>query len=297
MLNIINWDNFICERNSYNKLTTNLSKIILRIINDNIGKLILHKNISIKNEINSSDNIFFSNDIINIKISNRNYGNMNPISITFKENEIIGLVINLETILTPSELISKKISSNNTIIDTIEHECLHVMERYLTYMNNSNFAISWKMGESLHQMNEKYKDCDVWEEVSHMIYLSLPHEMRAKLQQLNSSLERNQINGIENSIDFIKNTNIYKEVEFLSNIKPNLVLKKLKSDSNYTNIIKDFSVMFLENENKNYEKNFTDYMNKIVIKNKKLIDKLLRVSYNFENYEHQDRDIDYNQYI
>ena len=68
MLNIINWDNFICERNSYNKLATNLSNVILNVINNNIGKLILYKNISIKNSIILSDDINFSDDIINIKI-------------------------------------------------------------------------------------------------------------------------------------------------------------------------------------------------------------------------------------
>jgi len=297
MLNIINWDNFICERNSYNKLTTNLSKVILNVINYNIGKLILYKNISIKNSIILSDDIKFSDDIINIKISNRNYGNMNPNSIIFKENEIIGLIINLEIILTQSELTSKKISNTNIIIDTIEHECLHIMERYLTYMNNSDFSNSWKMGERLYQMNEKYKKSKIWSDISHIIYLSMPHEIRARLQQLNSSLERNNVNGIENSIDFIKNTKIYKDIESLSNINSKLVLKELKNDSNYNDIIKDFSIIFLNNTKIDYEKNFIDYLNIITKKNKKLIEKLLKISYNFENCEYPDIDIDYSKYM
>ena len=282
------------EKFGYNKLAGELSNIIINRINDNFGKLLLNKNISIKSSIGKTGDILFNNDIINIKINNRTYGNMNPGGIIFSNKSIDNLVINLEVELSSNEFLSKKLSMDNELVNTIEHESLHIIERYLTFINGGEFSKSWEMGEKLQQLSNKYNS-DIWEEISYFIYLSLPHEMRARLQQLNSDIKSKGLSGITNVDNYIKTTKIYKDVEFLSKINTQKVIDKLKMDKNHINIIEDFSNIFLENNNNNIEKNFIDYIKNIKMKNEKLLEKLHKVSYNFENIN-IDMNINYNKY-
>lgn len=290
MLVISNYDNFILEKYGYNIIASNLSDRIISIVNDNFGKLLINKKIQIKNSIGNISNIKFINDTINIKLSERSYGNMNPTSLIIDGKNIYNLILNLELKLSETELRLKRLTDNK-ITDVISHECLHIIELFLTKDNDRDFTKSWEMGEKLHNLKNKYINDENWQNISYFIYLSLPHELRGRLQQLN-----NEIKGLDGDIiKYIKNTKIFKDIEFLSNVDENILLSKIKSDSNYKNIIKDFSEYFL-NSGGDYERNFLKYIKKIKIKNKKYLHKILKSSYNVFNFGTIDNDINYNEY-
>jgi len=296
MIIIRNYDDMLLERYGYNNIAKEISNKIIDLINYNLGKLILNKSITLNSSLGKISEIDFIEDIINIKLSNRTYGNVNPKSTINESDSIYNMTINLELILSPIELKAKRLIHND-IIHTVEHESLHIIEGYLTNLNNKSFAKSWDMGSELQDLQNKYKLDDNWQEISHFIYLSLPHEMRARLQQLNSKIKMMGLRGIYYVQGYIKRTKIFKDVEFLSEIDEIVTLNKLKKDKNYNDIIKDFSLLFLKNSGIDYENNFKDYFKTIKFKNKKILSKLLKTSYNFESYGHEDIIIDYSKYI
>ena len=275
-----------------------LSLIILAVINNNLGKLILNKSISIDSPFSRSTEIKFVEDKLNIKLSNRTYGNMNPEYIFINGSTVKNVILNLEIELSPIELSSKIITIDNKIFKIIRHEILHIVEMYLTKKNEQNLSFSWEMGKRLQFLQNKYEKSKNWQDISYFIYLSLPHEIRSKVEELNALIESNRLKGILNVYDFIKTTKTYKDVEFLSTVDENIVLHKLKNDTQYQNIIKDFCEYFLKSKS-DYEIEFLNYFKSIKKKNKKLIKKLLRSSYNFENYinfDNSDRIIKYSDY-
>jgi hypothetical protein len=290
-MNIKNFDNFIFESYGSNQIVRELTNDILNKINHDLGKLILNRGLSIS--IDNHKEVIFINSLINIRLSNRTYGNMNPKSIILTDNDISNLIINIELELSPSEIISKHLH-NNKVKNVISHELLHVMELFLTKRNKKDISKSWEYGEKLNNINKKYNSKN-WNDISYLIYLSLPHEMRSKVEELNREIENNGVSGISNTKNFIKTTKIYKDVEFISNINTQNVLNKLKNDENYIYILKEFSKDFLEKETNNYEREFINYFGYIKKKNKKLLEKLLRSSYNFENLGY-DQDINYDDY-
>jgi len=108
------------------------------------------------------------------------------------------------------------------------------------------------------------------------------------------------ISGILNVENFIKTTDTYKNIDFLSKIDVNSILNKLKKDPDYLNIIKDFNLIFLENSKNNlneYENEFIDYFIKLKQKYLKLLDKLIRVSYRYESIGYLEQDINYDEYL
>jgi hypothetical protein len=295
MLLIQNYDTIIFERYGQNKLTSFISDEIIKIINQNIGQLILNGSITLKSVIPKIKGITFTDDIINISISNRFYGNINPSTMIIKDNNINNLVLNLELILTPIEIQSRRLIDNN-IESTIEHELLHTIEKYLTIIDGNKLSNSFSMDEQLKKLDKLYKNSQNWLDISYLIYLSFPHEIRARIQQLNKDIENKHIKGIPNVINYIKTTKIYKDLNFLTNIDEYIILKKLKNDKDYKDILENFSKNVLNNNNINYEKNFTDYIKKIKQKNKKMLDKLERTSYNFENINN-DKVIKYKEFL
>lgn len=295
MLLIQNYDTIIFERYGQNKLTSFISDEIIKIINQNIGQLILNGSITLKSVIPKTKGITFTDDIIKITLSNRFYGNINPLSMIIKDNNIRNLVLNLELILTPIEMQSRRLIDNN-IESTIEHELLHTIEKYLTISDGNKLSNSFSMDEKLKEIDKLYNNSQNWLDISYLIYLSFPHEIRARIQQLNKDIESKHINGISNVINYIKTTKIYKDLKFLTNIDEHIILKKLKKDKDYKDILENFSKNVLNNENINYEKNFTDYIKKIKQKNKKMLDKLERTSYNFENINN-DKVIKYKDFL
>jgi hypothetical protein len=295
MLLIQNYDTIIFERYGYNKITKEISDEIIKLIDQNIGRLILNGSISLKSLIPTSCGISFINDEINIKLTNRFYGNINLNSLIINNNSIKNLVLNLELELSPSEISARKLIDNN-ISGTIEHELLHTIEKYLTISDGRNIANSFSMDAELKKIDKKYTNSQNWQDISYLIYLSFPHEIRSRIQQLNREIENTHIRGIENINSYIKNTKIYQDLDFLTKINPIKILNNLKNDKYYKDILKDFSIYVLKNNNINYENNFFDYIKKMKQKNKKMIDKLERTSYNFENIN-QDKILKYKYFL
>ena len=295
MLLIQNYDTIIFERYGYNKITKEISDEIIKLIDQNIGRLILNGSISLKSLIPTTCGINFINDEINIKLTNRFYGNVNLNSLIINNNSIKNLVLNLELKLSSSEISARKLIDNN-ISGTIEHELLHTIEKYLTISDGRNIANSFSMDAELKKIDKKYTNSKNWQDISYLIYLSFPHEIRSRIQQLNREIENTHIRGVKNVNSFIKNTKIYQDLNFLSKIDPIKILTNLKNDKDYKDILKDFSIYVLKNNNINYEKNFFDYIKKMKQKNKKMVDKLERTSYNFENNNY-DKILNYKDFL
>lgn len=295
MLLIQNYDTIIFERYGYNKITKEISDEIIKLIDQNIGRLILNGSISLKSLIPTTCGINFINDEINIKLTNRFYGNVNLNSLIINNNSIKNLVLNLELKLSYSEISARKLIDNN-ISGTIEHELLHTIEKYLTISDGRNIANSFSMDAELKKIDKKYTNSKNWQDISYLIYLSFPHEIRSRIQQLNREIENTHIRGVKNVNSFIKNTKIYQDLNFLSKIDPIKILTNLKNDKDYKDILKDFSIYVLKNNNINYEKNFFDYIKKMKQKNKKMVDKLERTSYNFENNNY-DKILNYKDFL
>lgn len=273
----------IFENYGSNKLVENLTSYIFNLINREFGKLLLNKSLKLSNSLSSYDKIEFVNDLININISNKNYANINVDSLKI-DKSIYNMVINIEFIPTNSEILSKSISKKNKLFDNISHEIFHVIEMYLTKQNENKISKSWEYGRNLQKLKDKYID---FEDISYFIYLSLPHEIRARIQQLNSDIANKKLKGIKYTQDYIKTTKIYNDIIFLSKIDTNVILYKLKKSNDYVNIISDFNNHFLENnitDIDRQEKEFIKYFNSLKKRNKETIDKLLKTAYNFEGY-------------
>ena len=303
MIFINNYNDFIFESYGENKLVDKLSNLLFKIINDNLGKLILNKELSFSSclgsiEYNTQNDtpefIHFINDKINIKLSDRTYGSINVSTIDIQGEYVLNMDMNLEIQISKSEFNSKSIYKSNKLINTINHEFLHVIELFLTKKNERKISKSWEKGENLQKLIKKYPFSKNWQDVSYLIYLSLPHEMRSKLQEFNSLLKN--IDKKVDMIEFIKNTKTYKDTEFLSKINEHNIINKLKLDKDYDNIIKDINNILFDKDS-NYEKNILGYFKSMKVKNTKLLDKLLKSYNNVINYTMEEKDINYNDYL
>jgi hypothetical protein len=283
---------FIFESYGSNELVRQLTSFIYNIIDDNLGKLILNKKLIISDSLKDFKNIHITNDSLILKLSNRTHGNVNISKLIINEDNIENLIITLEIDLSDSERISKRLI-NNKIVNTINHEFQHIIEQYLTLNNNKKLSKSWEYDVNLKKLDDKYKDYKEWQDVSYLIYLSLPHEMRARISSIYEYINLHQIKDIDNIINYIKNNKYYKDADFISQISIQKIIEKLKSNNNYDNLIIDFNNIFLQNNIKEINKcetEFIKYFNKIKKKNNILKQKLLRTSYNFIKYEHIERD-------
>jgi len=293
------YNNFIIESYGSNNLIKIIRDKIIEIINYNFGKLLLNYELLLNDELKQIGDLKFVNDSIIIRISDKNYSYLNKTELNINDNEIVDMQLNFDIVLSNTEKKMKKLDIRNKIYDNISHELLHVIELYYSNQIKRKESESWKYGERLQELQNKYKD-ENWQNISYFIYLLLPHEIRARVQSLDSDIEKNNIKGIQNVQNYIKTTKIYKDIEFLSKVDINIILQNLKKDINYSDIIKEFSIYYLDNKTINYENNFISYIEKLQNKCSDILNKILRISYNYsEGYieEHFDIEIDYSQYI
>jgi len=290
---IKNYGSFILEKFGSNELANKLSKFLIDKINYNFGKLLLNKKIIIN--IDDFDHINFINSKIYCELSNSNYGAIKPNLLKIESNKIEEFEMILNIKLSDIEKKSKKLDINNKIISTIEHEFLHLIELYYSKINDNNLSKSWKMGKELQKLNKKYNN-KTWNDISYFIYLMFPHEIRARIHQLDSEIKNNNLNNNDEINNFIVKSKIYKDLEFLSKLNYNLLIDKLKTENNYDKIIYDFSTEVL-NKTENHEKEFKNYLKNIINKSKRLLKKLIKISYSHFIYEEFDKEIDYEKWI
>ncbi len=300
---IKNFDEFIFESYGSNKIVELLTKHIFDLVNANFGKLLLSKSIILKNELKTfnysyngkKESITFVNDIINIKISDRDYGNVNSTTLIVKKDFIFDLRINLELMISNKEIKEKRISEKNYFLGTVNHELHHLIEEYLTLQIDEKISKSFDDDKFLKILRNKYENSKEWQKIYYFIYLSLPHEMRARVSQIQELIKQQDIKGVEKVQNFIKNTKFYEDANFLATIDLDAVLQKMKMDENYNDLMLDINKLLFKNKKttlKECEFEFEKFMNKLKIKNQYLLKKLLKTSYNFneknENYIHED---------
>lgn len=292
----MDFESFILEKYGSNEIVEKLTEYIFDVINQNIGKIILNKYILIKN-ILKDDDINFLNDTIELKLSNRNYANINIDKLKIENDTIKDLYIYIEFKISENEIIQKQLDFRNEIKKFINHELNHLIERYLTIMNNNKYDKSWEDGKKLQDLKNKYPKYD---DILYFIYLSLPHEIRSRVSHIHQQLKYIEKDKL---ISHIKNTKEYKDSEFLSCIDGKILLKKIKNYKDYDYFIRDFTEIFLGIKSKTYDNNFIKFFDKLKNRNKKMKSKLIKTSYSFLNESEvfnfgygEEINIDYNKY-
>jgi hypothetical protein len=302
MFYIDKYDNFIIESYGEDKLVKKLTNYLIDLINKNFGKLILNRELEIKNVMSGIKDLIFVNDIIKIKISIRDYANILINNIIINNNcDIENMTMNIEVFLTPQDFALKSFNYNKKLFNTISHEFMHVIEKYYSAFSKKGLSTSFKLGERLQKI-KKLSNSQIWEDICYFSYLSLPHEMRARVMGINAEIDNLKIKGLKKAEQYIINNKIYQDADFLSKINPKIMLDKLKNDKDYNLLIFAFNNTFLE---KNYthirdcENNFLKFFETLKNKNKLLKNKILKTSFNFESYleDYFDKEINYNEYL
>jgi len=287
---------YITEKYSCNEDVKNITQLIYDEINKNIDKLLTTGELTIQDLLHDNyTDIIFINDIIKIKLGSRDYGELTTCEI---KNNVILINVLIEYKLTHKDILNKKL--NEKIKYTINHEFNHVIERYYS----DELSNSWNISKNIDLLRlrynpyktkiENFDKYDMIDDILHFLYLSQPHELRARLSSLYEELKNKDLK-FEEYENYIKNTDIYKELENICLIDPNFLIKKIDSD-----ILKDI-MKRLFNITKNCEKEFVKYFNRLKINNKTYLEKMLKSYYFiFENplsRDEFDRKIDFNKYI
>jgi len=296
---MIKYENFLNEKYGSNDIVDILTNQVYDLLINNFFELIISKELILKDKILNikykNINIVFNNTFIIFKKSDKNYGSINTnINIVKKkENKKEYIYIN-------DLVITIEINHNPNIFikGIISHEFLHFIEliftkneiKKLTSKNikkNSLSSNSFKQDKILKMLIKKYKNDKSWQEISFFIYFTFKHEIRANVSEITTRLEYEKIDNIENIVKYLKNTDIYKNYQFIEKISISKMMEKFKKDENYLSILKDFNNKFLKKNNgKNidiYERNFINFFNKNIKRNAKYaLKKIIKISYLYE---------------
>lgn len=282
---------FLLESYGSNKLVKKLKNHIKTILNGVTGRLIRDGKITLKNSLERFRDIPFFNDTIHIKLSNRTYGNVNVESIRTKGGVITNMVVNLEIRLSLQEIYNRKIDPANKIFGTISHEFLRVVEMYLTHSNTDILSRSWEYGKRLQILVMAHKQSVVWQEVSHMIYRSLPHEIRSRVEGIHAEIDGVSVRGVARVTSWIKTTGDYLELKSISKIDPQKMLDRMRTDVDYVQIMTEFNRDFLCNEKTSLidcEREFLNYVVHMKRRCGMALNKMCRTAYLYERRTFRD---------
>ena len=261
-----------------------LTNIIYSKIYQLVPNLILKKEITISNLLQDNyGRIKFKNDIIKVKLGDNHGGIKN---IDLKDN-ILNIELELTIKLSSKELSQKKLI-NNKIKETINHECQHIIE---FYHSDGNPSKSWDFHKRLKIHESKFNN-KTWLDVCYLFYLAEEHELRSKVSQ---------------SLELLKNgenlyeSEIYKNINLLSKLNPDLILDRMNEYDDFGIILFDFvkNALLKKGDTIKIFKSYIKYINRISLLYK---NKILRVLYSYENpdvflEESIEKDIDYKEYI
>jgi len=146
--------------------------------------------------------------------------------------------------------------------------------------SEDNKSKSWTQNIILKKLQKKYTHDLKWQNISNMIYLSLNHELRAKIQEIETEL---RLAGPDNFLEFLINTKTYNDFKQISLLKSDIVLNILMQDKNHKEIIRDFNNDFLNKKN-NYDINFMKYFDHIIKNAEYMLYKIKKISYLQENF-------------
>lgn len=274
----------INEKHHVNGDVRHLTNLIYNKIYQLIPNLIFKKEIIIENLLQDNyTRIKFKCDKIIVRLG-KNSGNINEpiINNDIVENLIINLFINLSN----KEILQKKLI-NNRIKETINHECQHVIE---FYHSDGILSKSWDFDKRLKEHESKFNNKE-WLDICYLFYLSEDHEMRSRVSQ---SLEI-----LKNGGDLL-NSNVYKNLDFLSNLDSDILIKKMEKYDDFGLILIDFVKNVLLRKG-DYLKIFKSYIKGINKESKKNKNKILKVLYSYKNpesisEEYIEKDINYKDY-
>ncbi len=272
-MTIKKFNEYINESYGSNKYVEELTKFIIEIINNNLGKLIYNKFIRIDGFLDKfAGKINFKNSMLELRFTNKEYAFMKPNEIKIENDTIENVFMVIELTLSKDELTLIKLI-NNKINNYIAHELLHIME---IYYSNDNLSASWKQGEQLQKMKKKYNDQSNWLDIEYIFYLSLPHEIRARIQVIREDVINSGITELSDIRRYIESTKIFKDAQLLSNIKGEVILEMLKRDIKHKEILADFCNIFKLPSDEN---NLLNYIKIINNRGRNMVKKLLKVSY------------------
>ena len=285
MSDILKYTKFINEKHHVNQDVRHLTNLIYNKIYQLLPNLIVKREIIIENFLQDNySRIKFKNDKIIVKLG-KNWGSINEPIIN---NDVVeNLIINLSINLSDKEVSGKKLIDNK-IKETINHECQHVIE---FYHSDGILSKSWDFDKRLKKHEKKFNNKE-WLDICYFFYLSEQHEIRSRVSQ---SLEI-----LKNGGDLL-NSSIYKDLDFLSNLDADVLIKKMNNYNDFGIILVDFVKNVLLRKG-DYIKIFRSYIkdiNKEASKSKK---KILKVLHSFENpesmlEEYIEKNIDYQNYL
>jgi len=294
------FEDFLNESFGVNKYTKILTELLFKKINLELGKLILNKSLILNNYLQDNfGKIPFINDTIELKLSDHSHGILSD--GIFRSGTITNLKITLNVCLSTKETLAKMIFDNNKLKEDINHEFNHVIEKYLSELNNRNNYKSWDIAKNLYIYRDSHKNMEDWDDILHMIYLSQPQEMRSRISEMYEIVKNMDINKYYYEKE-IKNTKIYKECDLISKVNINLILSRMKNIyTNFNEILKEFMISVLYYNKPDYESEFIKYFNKLKNKNITLKEKLLKSYYYiFESTTYEcyfEKDINWEKWI
>lgn len=285
MSDILKYTKFINEKHHVNQDVRHLTNLIYNKIYQLLPNLIVKREIIIENFLQDNySRIKFKNDKIIVKLG-KNWGSINEPIIN---NDVVeNLIINLSINLSDKEVSGKKLIDNK-IKETINHECQHVIE---FYHSDGILSKSWDFDKRLKEHEKKFNNKE-WLDICYFFYLSEQHEIRSRVSQ---SLEI-----LKNGGDLL-NSSIYKDLDFLSNLDADVLIKKMNNYNDFGIILVDFVKNVLLRKG-DYIKIFRSYIKDINKEAKKSKKKILKVLHSFENpesmlEEYIEKNIDYQNYL
>jgi hypothetical protein len=151
----------------------------------------------------------------------------------------------------------------------------------------------------IHQ--DKFKIYKEWMDICHIFYLMEDHELGSRISQCLEKLKNNKDSDDLDKV--LAQSKIYQDLESISNISGNLILKRMGSlYENFHLILDDFSKNVLLKGDKNLNQIFINSINRIKRKATKSKNKMLKVLYSYKNpesflEEYVERKIDFKFYI
>jgi hypothetical protein len=111
---------------------------------------------------------------------------------------------------------------------------------------------------------------------------------KSEINDLRSDMLNKNVKGSENATKYIEESEIYKKIKMLSDIKPKKVLSELKRNSDYLLVISNINKELFGSSSDDIfimENNFIKYLAKLKHTNTKELSKLTRISFDFGIYE------------
>lgn len=282
---LFKYGKFVNEKHHVNQDVRHLTNLVYNKIYQLVPNLIVKKQIIIENLLQDNySRIRFKGDKIIVKLG-KNSGSINKPIIN---NDIVeNLIINLSINLSDKEISQKKLI-NNRVKETINHECQHIIE---FYHSDGTLSNSWDFDKRLKYHESKFNNKE-WLDMCYFFYLSEKHEMRSRVSQ---SLEI-----LKNGGDLL-NSSVYKDLDFLSKLDPDVLIHKMGKYEDFGIILVDFVKNVLLRKG-NHIKIFKSYIKNINKESDKCKKKILKILYSFENpeslsEEYIEKNIDYKNYI